>query len=114
MLLKHNRYFCVQTFLCFMFVIMLTAGVVLGVMGCKFETVQYVAVGDSFKTQYVQDNVIKFMGICVGTILSIIGFFGVIITICYCCVHNEIEYSEILSEENKKVAPHYYSTPNYQ
>ncbi|CAL6026568.1 Hypothetical_protein [Hexamita inflata] len=113
MLLKHNRYFCVQTFLCFMFVIMLT-GVVLGVMGCKFETVQYVAVGDSFQIQYVQDNVIKFMGICVGTILSIIGLFGAITTICYCCVPNEIEYSEILSEENKKVAPHYYPTPNYQ
>ncbi|CAL5973853.1 Hypothetical_protein [Hexamita inflata] len=76
LLQKSNKRCCVLTFLCMMFAIILIAGIALGVIGYQYETVEYSPIGDSFASFYVRDNVTMFIGICVGTILAIIGFFG--------------------------------------
>ncbi|CAL6010453.1 Hypothetical_protein [Hexamita inflata] len=114
LLQKSNKHCCVLTFLCMMFAIILIAGIALGFIGYQYETVEYSPIGDSFASFYVKDNVTMFIGVCIGTILAIIGFFGFIITSCFCCINNETEYDELLPKGNGKVEPHYYPTPNYQ
>ncbi|CAL6053552.1 Hypothetical_protein [Hexamita inflata] len=99
---EHKRG-CIITFLCIMFASMLISGAILGYLGSTYRIYEYSSKEGS--GIYVYDNVTLFTGICVGTVLCIIGLFGFIITSCFCCWEGEFEYS--------KVEPHYYPTPNY-
>ncbi|CAL5993693.1 Hypothetical_protein [Hexamita inflata] len=121
----HQKYCCVLTWFCFMFLSMLVAGITLACIETQFEfPIYYEDQRGDLQHSWSYDNY-YYMNVGTGVTLAIVGFFGMLITFSFCCVLNkktEVEYEQLavhpvpqfVQPQMNYVPQQQYPIPQYQ
>ncbi|CAL5991650.1 Hypothetical_protein [Hexamita inflata] len=89
---KKNQYCCVLTWFCILFISMFAAGITLA---CIPNEVSYPIYSEwNNQLQYSMSYNYIYQNVGVGVTLSLVGFFGFIITCCFSCVLKKQNSSE--------------------
>ncbi|CAL5973105.1 Hypothetical_protein [Hexamita inflata] len=113
-----NKYCCVLTWFCFMFISMAVAGITLccALPSYEYPVYSYDKYGSLVHEMHSDDFPLN-MGS--GLTLAIVGFFGFIIACCFSCIlqkSSEVMYEQVANQsvQQQYVASHACSIPQFQ
>ncbi|CAL5973121.1 Hypothetical_protein [Hexamita inflata] len=116
---QKNKYCCVLTWFCLMFISMMVAGITLCCIQTTYEYPIYSEDRYGKLDYYMHyDYTTLYMGS--GLTLAIVGFFGFIITCCFSCIlgkSSEVEYEHVPNHtipQHQYVTPQSYPIPQFQ
>ncbi|CAL5999996.1 Hypothetical_protein [Hexamita inflata] len=107
--MSKNNYCCVLTWFCLFFISLTSVGITLSCIPIKISFPVYQTWNGELSHYY--DNQYIYKNLALGVIVSVVGFFGFIITVCFACVlkkksvPNNFDFVEPVQREYIQIPP---------